>query len=471
MLGWVCCFESLFLLLPAFVSVYYQEAAGKGYFIMAVVCAVTGFLITRRKPKSRTMYGKEGIIIVALSWIVLSIFGAVPFMISGEIPGIANALFETVSGFTTTGASVLSDAEALSKTSLFWRSFTHWVGGMGVLVFILAILPLKGSGSGMHLMRAESPGPSVSKLVPRIRTTALILYTIYFGMTLLQIIILLAGGMTVFEAVTISFGTAGTGGFVIKNSSLGDYSDFLQVVVAIFMILFGVNFNAYYFILKKKPRQALASIEVKGYFAIILTSTIVIAGDILPLFGSGWEAVKHAFFQVGSIITTTGYATTDFNLWPELSKTILVMLMFIGACAGSTGGGIKVSRLIILLKGVKKEIQKVCHPRCVKRVKMDGHTLENGVVESVNAYMVIYLMFFAVSLLLLSLDNKDFTTSFTAVATTLNNGGPGFGLVGPTGNFGNFSILSKFVMIFNMLAGRLELIPMMILILPGTWRK
>lgn len=474
MLGWVCCFESVFLLLPFGVSLLYGEREGLGFLIVAVICAVIGLIITRMKPKHRTLHGKEGVVIVAFSWIVLSIFGAIPFVVSGEIPHFIDALFETMSGFTTTGASILSDVEALSKTSLFWRSFTHWIGGMGVLVFILAILPLKSGGTGgagLHIMRAESPGPSVSKLVPKVRTTALILYAIYLAMTVVQIVILLIGGMSLFDAVTISFGTAGTGGFAIKNSSLGDYSSFLQVVVAIFMILFGVNFNVYYFILRKKLNQAFAITEMKGYFVIIGLSTLIITINITPMFSSIAEALKHALFQVGSIITTTGYASTDFNVWPELSRTTLVILMFIGACAGSTGGGIKVSRIIILFKGIKKELQRVCHPRSISKVKLDGHTLENGVVESVNAYIAIYIILFALSVLIISLDNKDLITNFTAVAATINNIGPGLEIVGPTGTFGSFSYLSKLVMIFDMLAGRLELIPILILLVPSTWRR
>lgn len=471
MLGWVCYFESMFLALPVVVSLIYREDSGTAFLAVMLLCALVGFLMIRKKPQNRTIYVREGLVVVALSWIVLSIFGALPFVISGEIPSLVDALFETISGFTTTGASILTDVEALSHASLFWRSFTHWVGGMGVLVFILAILPLKGGGAGMHIMRAESPGPSVSKLVPRIRTTALILYSIYFGMTVLEIVILLAGGMPLFDALTISFGTAGTGGFAIKNSSLGDYSAFIQVVVTIFMILFGVNFNVYYLLMKKKAGQALRSAELWGYLGIIGASTLVITISILPMFPNAQEALRHAFFQVGSIITTTGFATADFNQWPEIARTILVMIMFVGACAGSTGGGIKVSRVIILLKGVKKEISMVCHPRAVKKVKMDGRALEHGVVRSINAFIVLYVVIFAASLLVISLDNKDMITNFTAVAATMNNIGPGLEIVGPTGNFSSFSDLSKFVMMFDMLAGRLELLPMMILFVPATWKR
>ncbi|MDO5425317.1 MAG: TrkH family potassium uptake protein [Eubacteriales bacterium] len=468
MLGWVCCIEGIFMLMPVLVSMIYREGSGYAFLAVAVLCGTLGAALVFRKPKKRNLAAKDGLVIVALCWIVLSFFGALPFVLSGEIPSMVDALFETISGFTTTGASILSNVEGLSHTSLFWRSFTHWIGGMGVLVFILAILPLKG-GSSLFLMRAESPGPSVSKLVPRMRTTAMILYSIYFAMTVLEAIFLLIGGMPLFDTICTAFGTAGTGGFGIRNDSFTSYSTYQQGVVAVFMVLFGVNFNLYYLILKRKFRQALTSLELWAYLFFIAASTIVITFCIYPSVGSRFQAFHQSFFQVSSIITTTGFATADFNQWPALAKTILVTLMFIGACAGSTGGGIKVSRVLIMLKGAHKELRLISHPRSVRKVKMDGRTVEHDVVRSVNSFITIYIMIFALSVLLVSLDEKDLVTNFTAVAATLNNIGPGLEVVGPTGNFASFSTLSKFVLMFDMLAGRLELLPMMVLILPTTW--
>ena len=434
-----------------------------------LLCAAVGFTMTFKKPKDRTMFAKEGLVTVALSWIILSIFGAVPFVISGEIPSMTDAFFETVSGFTTTGASILTNVEGLSQTALFWRSFTHWVGGMGVLVFILAIIPTK-SDSGIHLMRAESPGPSVNKLVPKVRTTAMILYGIYLGMTVVEIVFLLVGGMPLFDSLTIAFGTAGTGGFAIKNDSIASYSTYLQGVVTVFMIMFGINFHVYYLFLVKRPKEALRTGEMWAYLGIIGTSVLVIAFSVRDMFPSFFMALHQSAFQVGSIITTTGYATVDYEAWPEIARTILVLLMFIGACAGSTGGGIKVSRIIILFKGVKKEITMISHPRSIKKVKIDGRLVEHDVVRSVNAFLVIYAVIFVISLMIISLDNMDMTTNFTAIAATLNNVGPGLGIVGPTGNYAAFSDLSKLVMSFDMLAGRLELLPMLILFVPSTWK-
>lgn len=469
MLGYICYFEAVFLALPCIVSIIYKEKSGFSFAAIMLLCAAIGFTMTFKKPKDRTMFAKEGLVIVALSWIILSILGAMPFVISGEIPSMTDAFFETVSGFTTTGASILTEVESLSQTALFWRSFTHWVGGMGVLVFILAIIPTK-SDSGIHLMRAESPGPSVNKLVPKVRTTAMILYGIYLGMTVVEIVFLLIGGMPLFDALTIAFGTAGTGGFAIKNDSISSYSTYLQGIVTVFMILFGINFHVYYLFLVKRPKEALRTGELWAYLGIIGTSILVIAFSVRDMFPSFFMAFHQSAFQVGSIITTTGYATVDYETWPEIARTILVLLMFIGACAGSTGGGIKVSRIILLFKGVKKEITMISHPRSIKKVKVDGRLVEHDVVRSVNAFLVIYAVIFVISLMIISLDNMDMTTNFTAIAATLNNVGPGLGVVGPTGNYAVFSDLSKLVMSFDMLAGRLELLPMLILFVPSTWR-
>ena len=468
-LGQVLKIEGLFLLLPCIVAVIYKESSGFVFLGTALLCALLGILITLKKPSSYIFYLKEGCVTTALSWIVLSIFGALPFCISGEIPSFTDALFETISGFTTTGASILSDVEALSHCMLFWRSFTHWIGGMGVLVFLLAIVPLSG-GSNINLMRAESPGPSVGKLVPKMKLTARILYSIYLFLTVLQLVLLLFGGMPLFEALCSTFGTAGTGGFGVLNSSMASYSPYLQWVITIFMILFGVNFNAYYFILFKQFKKAFKLEEVRYYLLIILAATGIIFIDIVDMFDSIFEALTHASFQVASIITTTGFATIDFNLWPQTSKTILILLMFIGACAGSTGGGIKVSRFIVLLKTVKKELHSYIHPRSIKKIQIEGKPVEHDVVRSINVYCITFFLVFCASVLFISFEGKDFVTNFTAVAATINNIGPGLELVGPTSNFGFFSDFSKWVLMFDMLAGRLELFPLLILFHPGMWK-
>lgn len=469
-LGWVLKFESMFMLLPCLVAVIYKERSGFSFFIMMIICFVIGMFASRKKPKNSLYFAKEGFVIVALSWIVMSIFGALPFVISGEIPNFTDALFETISGFTTTGASVLSDVEVLSHCSLIWRSFTHWIGGMGVFVFLLAVLPLAG-GYNMHLMRAESPGPSVGKLVPKVRDTAKILYVIYFVMTVVEIVILLIAKMPLFDAVATAFGTAGTGGFGIKNNSMQGYSVAIQIIVTLFMILFGVNFNAYYMFLRKGSKNIFKIEEVRWYFIIILASVVIIGINIRDLFGSSFAAFQQSAFQVASIITTTGYSTVDFDLWPELSKGILLVIMFIGACAGSTGGGIKVSRILILLKTIKQEMSYFIHPRSVKVIKMDNKAIGKETIRGVSIFLTTYVIIFGISVLILAFDNLDMITNFTAVAATFNNIGPGFELVGPTRNFGIFSPLAKYVLMFDMLAGRLELYPILVLFTPSVWRK
>ncbi|MCI8390992.1 MAG: TrkH family potassium uptake protein [Roseburia sp.] len=469
-LGFILRFEAVFLLLPALVGLIYQESSGFSYLLTAALCFLFSFLLTRRKPKSSKLYTRDGFVTVAMSWVIMSIFGAMPFVLSRDIPSYVDALFETISGFTTTGASILNDVEALTHAGLFWRSFTHWVGGMGVFVFIMAILPLMG-GSTMNLMKAESPGPSVSKLVPHVKDTAKILYIIYLGVTVSEILLLCVFGMPLFDAVTTSFGTVGTGGFGIKNDSFTGYSPALQNIVTIFMILSGINYSFYFCILSKRFRDAFQIEEIRWYLFIILAAVGVISVDTQHMYGSLGETVRHAFFQVGSIITTTGFATTDFDLWPSLSKTILVILMFIGACAGSTGGGIKVSRLVILFKSIKKEISLIIHPREIRKIRMDGHVVEHATLRSTNVFLCIYFVVLLFSTLLVSVDEFDFTTNFTAVVSTLNNIGPGLNLVGPTQNFSIFSVFSKFVLMFDMLAGRLELFPVMVLLMPGTWKR
>lgn len=427
-------------------------------------------MVLLKRPKQAVFYAKDGFVSVGLSWVVLSVMGALPFVISGSIPHPVDALFETVSGFTTTGSSILSDVEALPKCMLFWRSFTHWVGGMGVLVFMLTILPMSG-GYHMNLMRAESPGPSVERFVPTVKSTAKILYGIYICLSLLELLLLLVGKMPMFDALTLTFGTAGTGGFGIKNDSIGSYTTYQQTVITIFMILFGVNFNVYFLFLLKKIRQGLKNEELRAYLGIILGAILLITVNIAGKFGNPFLAFHHAAFQVGSIITTTGYSTVDFNTWPTFSKTVLVLLMFIGASAGSTGGGIKVSRIVILAKSVKKELKQYLHPHSISKIKMDGKPVEHEVVRSINVFLIAYLLIYAVSILIVSLDNFDFTTTFTSVAATINNIGPGLDLVGPAANFGILSVPSKLVLIFDMLAGRLEIFPLLLLFVPDTWRK
>ena len=457
-LGHVLLLTSALMLLPALVGLIYLEHEGFAYLFVAACCFVVGFFMTRSKPNNTTLYLKEGCISTSLAWILLSLVGCIPFCITGEIPSFTDALFETISGFTTTGASILSDVEALSHCSLLWRSFTHWIGGMGVLVFLLAIVPLSG-GSNINLMRAESPGPSVGKLVPKMKYTARILYIIYFGLTLIQFILLLVGRMPVFDAVCTAFGTAGTGGFGIKNDSIAGYSSYIQWVITIFMLLFGVNFNAYYFILFGNARKAFKMEEVRCYFIIVAVSVAVITIELFRSAVPFANALRDSSFQVASIITTTG-----------TSRTILVMLMFVGACAGSTGGGMKVSRFVILFKTVFKELDSYIHPKRIQKLSLDGKPIEHDVVRSINVYFITFTVIFAASLLLVSLEGKDLVTNFTAVAATINNIGPGLELAGPTQNFSYFSILTKYVLMFDMLAGRLELFPLLILFHPAVWR-
>lgn len=468
-IGWILTVEAVFMALSCIVAVIYQEKSGYAFLITLAICLALGLPLLLHRPKSKIFFAKEGFVSVTLSWIIFSFMGSLPFYLSREIPSYVDALFETISGFSTTGSSILSDVEALSYCMIFWRSFTHWIGGMGILVFILAILPMTG-GERMHILRAESPGPSIEKLVPRMRTTATILYTIYFFMTVLEIILLLIGRMPLFDAVTLAFGTAGTGGFAIKNAGIAPYSPYLQNVITVFMFLFGINFNIYYLLLFRKFKTAFKSEELRAYFIIVISAIVAISfnlGGIRGFFG----AIHHAAFQVSSIITTTGYATVDFNTWPTFSKAILVFIMFIGACAGSTGGGMKVSRIVILFKTLGKELNYLIHKRSVKVLKFEGNRIEHETLRSINVFFVSYLFIFVASVLLISIDNFDFTTSVTAVVATLNNIGPGLELVGPMGNFGGFSTLSKFVMMFDMLAGRLEIFPMLLLFAPGTWKK
>lgn len=470
LLGYILKLEGFLLLLPCIVAGIYYEKSGIYFLIVALISIAIGFIFSAKKPRDFTFYLKEGCATTALGWIVLSIFGCLPFYISGEIPSFTDALFETISGFTTTGASILPEVESLSYCMNFWRCFTHWIGGMGVLVFLLAIIPLSG-GSNINLMRAESPGPSVGKLVPKMRHTARLLYIIYFGLTTMEIIFLLFGKMPLYDAICTSLGTAGTGGFGIKNDSFCSYNVYLQWVVTIFMILFGVNFNAYYLLFFGHIRDALKVEEVRYYFGIIIASVVVISVNIAHMCTGVFDAVTKAAFQVGSIITTTGFSSTDFDRWPELSKTLLVLLMFIGACAGSTGGGIKVSRILILGKTLGKELKQALHPQVVAPARMDGKLLNHETIRTTNVFIGAYFFIFITSFLLISLNGFDMVTNFTAVAATMNNIGPGLELVGPMRNFSGFADPAKLVLIFDMLAGRLEIFPMLVLFLPDTWRK
>ena len=470
LLGYVLMIEGALLLLPAAASWIYGEWFVLAVFLItAAVSAGIGWLLKGIKPRSKVFYMREGFAATSLCWILISIVGAVPFVVTGCIPNPVDALFETVSGFTTTGASILPGVEDLPKGILFWRSFTHWIGGMGVLVFLLSLLPLTG-GSHVNLMKAESPGPQVDKLVPKVQSTAKILYGIYFALTMLELVFLLIGRMPLFEALLTAFGTAGTGGFGFRNDSFGSFSPYIQWVVTIFMILFGVNFNAYFLLLMRKFSRVISE-EVRGYFIVILAAVGIITANIYSIYQNFGTALRQAAFQVGSIITTTGFSSCDFDLWPTLSKEILVMLMFIGACAGSTGGGIKVSRFLILGKTLAKELKTALHPQVVAPARMDGKLLNHETIRATNVFIAAYFFIFAASFLLISLDGFDMVTNFTAIAATLNNIGPGLAQVGPMMNFGSFTNPAKLVMTFDMLAGRLEIFPMLVLFLPDTWRK
>ena len=468
-LGYVAGIEAVLMLFPLLIALIYGETVGFYYLGTAVCAFVLGMLLKHKKPGNSVFYLKEGCIITALSWILLSLIGCIPLWLSGEIPHFIDAVFEVVSGFTTTGASILGDVESLSHCAIMWRSFTHWIGGMGVLVFLLAVIPLSG-GSNINLMRAESPGPSVGKLVPKVKQTAKILYLIYLGLTALEFIFLLCGRMSVFDSLNTAFATAGTGGFGFRNDSFASFSPYLQWVVTIFMILFGVNFNAYYFILFRNLKKALKMEEVRCYFVIIIIAIAIIFTGILDSCASIGDALTKAAFQVASVMTTTGFSTVDFNVWSGTCKTVLVLLMFIGGCAGSTSGGIKVSRFVILFKTMIKELNSYIHPKSIRKIKVEGKPVEHDVVRSINVYIITFVLIFAASTFLISLEGHDLVTNFTAVAATINNIGPGLSLVGPACNFGFFSDFSKIVLIFDMLAGRLELFPLLILFHPAVWK-
>ncbi|MBE5932543.1 MAG: TrkH family potassium uptake protein [Lachnospiraceae bacterium] len=469
-LGWVLNIEAAFMLMPFIVSLLYGEYSKGMAFVWVMLGSVAiGILLVIKKPKDATFYLKEGFVTVALSWIIMSVVGALPFVINGDIPHFVDAFFETVSGFTTTGASILSDVETLARCSMFWRCFTHWIGGMGVLVFLLAIVPMAG-GTHMNLMKAESPGPSVGKIVPKVKNNAIFLYGIYIVMTIIMVIFLLAGDMSLYDSLCTAFGTAGTGGFGLHNDSFMSQSPYVQWVVTVFMILFGVNFGVYFLLITGRLKDAFKHEEARTYFTIIFAAAAIMYIDLRDIISGTGNAIRHIFFQIGSIMTTTGFASMDFDQWPETSRFVLVLLMFIGACAGSTGGGIKVARIIILFKTFIKEIISFLHPRSIKKVKVEGKVLEHETLRATNVYFFTFMLIFTLSMFLLTLEGKDMVTNFTAVAATLNNIGPGLSLVGPTGNFGFFSDFSKLVLSFDMLAGRLELFPLLLLFCPSVWK-
>ncbi len=469
-LGWILLFEAAFLLIPIGTAfVYAEQTSVVAFAITLSICAVVGGLLAIKKPKKTDLSSRDGFVIVAFSWIVMSIFGAIPFMLTGVTDSFIDALFETVSGFTTTGATIFSDVEILPKSIIMWRSFTHWIGGMGVLVFIMAFLPLSGARN-MYIMKAESPGPEVSKLVPKVRTTAKWLYSVYIALTVVQIVLLCFGDMTPFEALNASFATAGTGGFGWRNDSMASFSTYSQIVISVFMLLFSINFSSYFLILRKNFKGAFTT-EVKVFLSVVAISVISIAINIRGMFGSFGEALKHSFFNFSSVISTTGFASVDFDLWPAFARTVLVLAMFMGACAGSTGGGIKVSRIIIMFKVMGRELSTALRPRQVKKVTVDGQVQDKGVVRSVYGYIFCFIAVFIASVVLVSFDGKDLVTNFTSVVATIGNIGPGLSGVGPTMNYGSFSVLSKLVLIFDMLVGRLEFYPILLLLVPSTWKK
>ena len=469
--GYVLRIEGLAMLVPFGVGLIYHEQQAWSFLIVAAACFLIGVLLTLRKNSNQVFFAKEGFIAVALAWIFMSIFGALPFVINGDIPNFTNAFFETVSGFTTTGSSILTDVESLARCSLFWRSGTHFIGGMGVLVLILCLLP-STNGAAMHLMRAESPGPQVGKVVPKLQNTAVILYVIYVALTVFEMILLMISGMPVFDSIVLSMGTAGTGGFALHPDGLGSYAAASQYIVSVFMILFGINFNVYFFAARKRFKDAFRCEEARWYLGVIAVSVGLITWCSRGAFRSLEETFRAALFQVGSVITTTGYCTVDFDkLYPTFAKVIMLLLMFCGACAGSTGGGVKVSRLVLLGKSALSELSRVIHPRRVKKLRLEGRSVEQETLHSVHTFMIAYFSIFFISSLIIALEGESFTTTFTSVLATLNNIGPGLERVGPFGGFSAFSPLSKWVFSFNMLAGRLEIFPLLVLLSPGTWKQ
>jgi len=470
-LGFVLKIEAALMTLSLIVALIYGEQSALWIGVTMAVTLVVGVALGLSRPKTRTIHVKDGLLVVALSWISMSLLGAMPFTLSGAIPSYLDSVFEVVSGFTTTGASILTDIESLPRGILFWRSFTHWLGGMGILVFVLAFLPVS-SGHFLHIMRAESPGPETSKLVPGMAKTAKILYAIYFGMTVAEIIALMIAGMDLYDAAVHAFGTAGTGGVSVRNASIGAYDSVaVDTIITVFMIMFGVNFSLYYLLLAKRFKEVWKSEELRTYLLVAIGCIAVVTANILPLFDSVGESLRYSSFQVGSIMTTTGYATTDTDVWPQLSKTILILLMFFGASAGSTGGGLKAVRVLLLFKTAKRDLARLIHPNTVKIVRLDGKRVSENTISGVKTFFLIYLLITAVSIFLVSFNGYDLETSSTAVFACINNIGPGFGMVGATGNYAEFSWFSKIVLAFNMLVGRLEVYPMLMMFIPSMWRK
>lgn len=469
-LGWVLNIEAVLMSLPLVASLVYAEGEGWAFAITMAMCVAVGFLLTHKRPNTPNFRAREGFIATALSWILMSVFGCLPFYFTGEIPRFVDALFETVSGFTTTGASILSDVESMSHCCMLWRCFTHWIGGMGVLVFLLAVIPMVG-GSNMHLMKAESPGPVVGKLVPKVRYTARILYLLYIALTVVQFVLLLLGGMIPFEALCTAFGTAGTGGFGFRNDSFASFSPYIQWVVTIFMIIFGVNFNVYFLLIMRKFRQAVQCEEMRWYLGIVVCAALLICSNIYDTTLTLEHNLRISFFQVATVITTTGFATANFDLWPAFSRALLVLLMFIGACAGSTGGGLKISRWVMNAKAMGSYVGSFLHPRGVRKVRFEDKDVDESTLHAIFVYFMGVFFIFTISVLLISLEGMDLTSTFTAVAATFNNIGPGLNLVGPTCNFGFLSDFSKCVLIFDMLAGRLEVFPMLMLFYPPIWKE
>lgn len=473
-LGWVLIVESVAMQVCTLTSLIYQEHEGLYFLLTGLASALLGILAVKvKKQKNMVLYQKAGFAATALSWILMSLIAALPFFLSGEIPNYLDAFFESVSGFTTTGATILRDVEGLSHCMLLWRSVMVWLGGMGVIVFLLALIPRLGGQQNIFLMKAESPGPIIGKAVPKMRNYAALLYAVYFGLTLLECILLLCGGMDFFDALNVSLSTAGTGGFGIHNDNMAAYnSHYLQTVIAVFMMLFGVNFTVYLLLIAGKFKQAIKIEELWFYIGFIVVSTGIIAVNILPLYHNNpGESIHQGFFYVTSVITTTGFGIGDVNHWPQLSKAVILVITFMGAMAGSTGGGFKISRMVILAKELKKEVSLLIHPREIQAIKMDRKSIDHNVTRNTSVYLVVYMAIFVVSFLLVSIENKDMVTSFTSIAATLNNTGPGLNEVGPVGNYAAFSPLSKGVLIFDMIAGRLELFPILVLLSPSAWRK
>ena len=468
--GQMMLIEAALLLLPLITSVIYRESCFFSILATIGVALILSAALISVKPDSTVIYSREGFCITALTWVFYSAVGALPFVLSGEIPSYADAFFETVSGFTTTGASILTDIESMSRGLLMWRSFTHWVGGMGILVMVMAVLPMTTDRS-IHIMRAEMPGPIVGKLVPRVRQTAKILYIIYIALTLLQIFLLAVGGMPLYDSMVHTFGTAGTGGFGIKSDSIASYSPYLQWVITVFMFIFGINFNLYYLALIKRFKSVFSSEELWTYVAIVFISIFAVALNISPIYGSLSETLRMSAFQVMSIMSTPGYATADFNLWPQFSRTVLLLLMFIGACAGSTAGGLKISRVIILFKSAKRELKKMIHPRSVSAVRFEGKSLDQQTLSGIGVYLSFYIAIILAVLLLISFEPFDFETKFSSVIACFNNVGPGLGAVGPTGSYAGYTAFSKVILSVSMLLGRLEIYPIIFLLSPSVWKK